>query len=234
MSWVRNVTVVVGAAVGTVLLGGLFLSADYVVARTAVIHAPADTVYAQIADLKRTELWMPFKKEDPSMVYTFGDVTVGKGARYTWTSEKMGDGVYTIVDEDVGQRVVVLLEFSGWGNSAESSFDITANGDETEVVWVTRGTEGMPIFGPYVALLMDSMMGPMFEAGLKDLEVVAQQAERDAEVAAKKAAADRGQADAARAAAQAAAVREAAAAIGASTPAVATPPPTPPIGPSPN
>ena len=42
----------------------------------------------------------------------------------------------------------------------------------TEVKWIMKGNMDMPVFGGYFALMMDSMVGPMFDRGLAKLKQV--------------------------------------------------------------
>jgi uncharacterized membrane protein len=69
---------------------------SYRVERSIGIEAPAERVYAHIADLKQWPAWSPWAQRDPNMEMEFSEVTTGVGAWSAWDSESEGRGRQTI------------------------------------------------------------------------------------------------------------------------------------------
>jgi len=57
--------------------------------------------------------------------------------------------------------------FDEYPCQAKMSYE--ADGPKTRVVWEMSGETGMPVVGGYFALMMDGMVGPLFEEGLSML-----------------------------------------------------------------
>jgi hypothetical protein len=67
--------------------------AEFRVARTTTIAAPAPAVFAQVNDLPKWEAWNPWAKLDPAMKQTYEGAPAGIGAIYTWAgNHEVGEG----------------------------------------------------------------------------------------------------------------------------------------------
>lgn len=198
MSAARNVGIGVAALAGTVLVAGVLLPSRYTVSRSVVIDVPVDVVFDQIIDVKRAEAWSVWKAEDPSMAITYDTITAGEGAHYSWTSEKMGAGSYTITRVEFNRRVVGKLEMEDGSEPAETTFLLEEVDQQTRVTWSLDGKQSVPVLGPYLALGMNRIVGPSFEKGLQMLSQAAKEAQVAAEKRAKELAAMKAAADAAR------------------------------------
>lgn len=160
------------------LLVGLVLPTDYAVSRSVVITADPGKVHRYVADLKLWEEWTPWKENDPSLQVTYGPTTSGIGASQTWKSDG-GDGELTLVGVDPNTGIDYSMAFVDDGTRYPASGSIThksvANG--TEVTWSMKGDmKGMGFLSGWFATFSDSMMGPLFEQGLKKLKAVVEKA----------------------------------------------------------
>ena len=63
------------------------------------MQATPAQVHAFVGDLEKWDEWTPWIEDDPSIVTTFGEKTVGVGAHQSWTSES-GDGELTLTQSD--------------------------------------------------------------------------------------------------------------------------------------
>lgn len=149
----------------------MLLPNTYKVERSVVINAPAEIVFDQVNDLQKTEAWSPWK--DPTMKITYGPLTAGKGASSSWESKDMGSGSQTIEESVPNSKVKIFLDFKGMG-TANAVFAIAPEGGSVKVTQEMNGEAGMNPVHRYMNLLMDKMIGPMFEKGLAGLKSVAE------------------------------------------------------------
>ncbi len=178
MSFMRTLALSTGLATFFFILSGMVLPATFRVERTATIQAPADTVFAQIADLRKTESWNPFIAEDPTTVVTYSEITSGVGAEYGWLGDDTGKGSMRITAVEPGGRVRAHLFFGNAGSQADADWLLTTDdGEVTTVRWAMWGEETFPVVGPYQAMFMDYFLGSRFDLGLERLSDAAVKAE---------------------------------------------------------
>lgn len=173
---------IVGIAVLVILVvvAGVLIYAStkpdtFRVERTVSIKAPPDKIFPLIVDLKSWTAWSPYEKKDPELKRSFGPVTSGKGATYSWDGNKnVGQGSMEILDASPG-KVVIKLDFVKpfeAHNTAE--FIVQPKGDSSSLTWAIYGPS--PIISKVMGLFinMDTMIGKDFEAGLADLKALAE------------------------------------------------------------
>ena len=120
--------------------------------------------------------WSPWEKKDPAMKRTFGAVTTGKGAVYTWEGNKnVGQGSMEIAESSPPSKVAIQLDFVKPFEAHNTvEFTLEPKGDATNLTWAMQGHT------PYVAKIihvffdMDSMVGKDFEAGLASLKALSE------------------------------------------------------------
>lgn len=162
-----------------VLLGvGFFLPREVHVERKVTIDAPAEVVFGLTNDLHQFEKWTPWGKDrDPTIELEYGGAPAGKGAWYTWESQKLGAGKLEIVDSQPPAAVDMLLTIREDGGApADVAFKLEAiDGAKTNVTWSLDTDMGQWPPGRYFGLFMDKMLGGDFEKGLANLKAVAEQ-----------------------------------------------------------
>ncbi len=145
------------------------------VERTVTIDAPPDKIFPLIVDLKSWTAWSPYEKKDPELKRSFGPITSGKGATYSWDGNKnVGQGSMEILDAAPG-KVVIKLDFVKpfeAHNTAE--FIVQPKGNSSSVTWAIYGPS--PIVSKVMGLFMnmDTMIGKDFEVGLANLKALAE------------------------------------------------------------
>ena len=168
------------AVVVVIVIGGILIHAatkpdSFRVQRTVSIKAPPGKIYPMINDLKAWAAWSPYEKKDPAMKRTFGAVTAGKGATYSWEGDKnVGQGNMEIL-ESTPQKVVIKLDFlKPFEAHNVAEFTLVPKGDTTDVTWAIYGPS------PYMSKVMttfmnmDKMIGSDFDKGLADLKAAAE------------------------------------------------------------
>jgi len=174
-------TVKIIAILVAVLIAGVLLFAAtkpdiFRVQRSTVIQAPPGKVFALINDYRNWGAWSPWEKKDPAMKRTFGPVTAGKGALYSWEgNQDVGQGSMEIAESMPPSKVVILLNFVKPFEAHNTVFfTLEPKGDTTNVVWAMQGDT--PYFAKilHVFMDMDAMVGKDFEAGLANLKAAAE------------------------------------------------------------
>ncbi len=156
------------------LILGLFLPKDYLVSRKIEIDASPEVIHRYVGDLKKWELWEPWSDGDPSLLTTLGEQTEGVGANSSWQGRD-GDGSLRFTASDPARGIAMDLFFNSgaWKSSSQIKYQELAP-EKTEVQWTMQGKVEAPIIGGYFAMLMDRMIGPMYDIGLSRLKKLAE------------------------------------------------------------
>ena len=152
--------------------------AEFRVARSATMSAPAQVVYAQVEDLRKWEAWNPWQKIDPAMKLTFAGPATGPGASYSWVgNNQVGEGRLTIMESRPNDLVRIKLEFmKPFAATNTATFTFKSEGDKTTVIWSMEGRNNFIAKALHLVMNMDKMVGGQFEKGLADLKLVAEAA----------------------------------------------------------
>jgi uncharacterized protein YndB with AHSA1/START domain len=152
------------------------MPATFTVQRSLDIRAPADRLYPHIADFHAWAAWSPYEKKDPAMTRRFSGAASGVGAVYEWEGNKnVGKGRMEVLEATAPSKVRIALHFMKpfeARNTAEFTF--VPRGDSTTVTWAMYGPQ--TFMGRVMGLFinMDRMIGGDFEAGLRNLKVLAE------------------------------------------------------------
>lgn len=146
------------------------------VARSTVVKAPPDKIFALINDYRQWTAWSPYETKDPQMKRTFSSVSAGKGATYAWEGDStVGAGNMTIADSTPPSKVAIKLNMvKPIAASNDVTFTLTPKGGDTSVTWEMQGA--VPYFAKVIHVFfdMDKMVGGDFEAGLGKLKTAAE------------------------------------------------------------
>jgi hypothetical protein len=143
------------------------------VERSASIAAPADSLYAHIANFHAWDNWSPWAKLDPKMKQEFGGADGTVGANYSWSSamDKVGQGRMTLTETQPSSKVAIKLEFlKPFKSTSTTTFSLVPDGARTRVTWAMDGP--MNFMSKFMCLFMsmDKMVGGDFEKGLANLK----------------------------------------------------------------
>ena len=170
----KKTLIALGSVLVLLVLLGICLPEEYSLERSIVIDAEPSAIHALVGDLERWDEWAPWKEDDPSIVTTFGERTRGVGASQTWIGRE-GDGELSFTAADPARGIEYDMAFIQGETRMPSHASILYRSLEeggTEVRWAMEGAMPGPVIGGYFALLLDSMAGPMFVAGLEKLKLV--------------------------------------------------------------
>lgn len=165
--------VVVGLA-ALLFVGGFALSGEFRAVRSTQIQAPPDKVYALIADPREWKRWSVWNWRDPAMAITYSGPPSGAGAVWEWKSKTEGDGRMTFTAAEPGKRLAFELYFPDFGTTSAGVLDLAPSGSGTQVTWTMNGNMGRNPLYRWMALFMDRVVGPDFEAGLANLKALAE------------------------------------------------------------
>ena len=174
LKWVVALVVLVVAGVVVV---GLFLPSQYDIERSVTIDAPPQMVFRYLNDLEQWKHWEPFSESDVSIVTQRGVVTAGVGATQSWSGDS-GSGSLTFTMADPAKGIAYDLDFDGYDPASAQMLFEGVDG-KTVLTWSMQGKVSTPVVGGYFVLLLDAMIGPMYDDGLDNIKRVA-----EAEVAA--------------------------------------------------
>ncbi len=155
-------------------LGGMLLSPKFKVSRSVVVAAPADKVYALVANPRGWKSWSVWNQRDPAMKVTYSGPESGAGAAWAWTSASEGDGKMTFTAAEPPRRVAFDLYFPDFGTTSTGELTFAPEGNATKVTWLMNGDMGSNPLFRWFALFADGMVGKDFAAGLAKLKVVAE------------------------------------------------------------
>jgi hypothetical protein len=140
------------------------------VERSALVPAPPDVVFAQIANLRAMDTWSPYAHMDPEMQIRYEGPEAGVGARSSWEGPQMGTGSLTVTGTQPGRSVDMALDMlTPMEAHNRIRFTLAPEAGGTRVTWRMQGESGF--LGKAIGLVvdMDGMVGGQFEQGLAAL-----------------------------------------------------------------
>lgn len=171
VKWVLGIVVALAAVL---LLGGMALSSKFTVVRSTSVAAPADKIYALVADPRHWKEWGIWSRRDPAMKITYSGPPEGAGAGWAWQSESQGDGKMSFTAAEPGKRVAYDLYFPDFGTTSHGDLVFAAEGSGTKVTWTMNGDMGRNPLFHWMGLFADSMVGKDFDGGLANLKTLAE------------------------------------------------------------
>lgn len=112
---------------------------EYKVKRSKVIKAQKSVVFSYVNDYKNWEDFGSWKDDDPNIVFTYSDTTIGKGASYSWKGNS-GEGKTTTIFEKENDSIAQKGIFSGNDSKGYLTFKDTTGG--TKITWYSEGKLG--------------------------------------------------------------------------------------------
>lgn len=165
---------IVGALALALVAVGFFLPSTYEVRRSVEVRAEAAKVYDLVADPRVWGKWSVWQKRDPKMELAFSGPAFGQGAKWSWKSATEGSGQMEFTRVEPNRLIEYSLYFPEMGTRSSGVFTFEAAGGGTRVTWTNAGDMGGNPLKHYLAVGMDRLVGPDFEAGLAGLKALAE------------------------------------------------------------
>lgn len=174
MKIVQWTLAVVGALVLALVAGGIFAPSSFLVSRSAVINAPPKKIYDLVVEPRQWAKWSVWNQRDPAMKITYKGPPFGMGARWEWVSKSEGSGSMEFTHVEPDKAVEYALAFPEYNMKTTGALRLDPEGNGTRITWTNAGDVGGNPLKHYLALNMDRMVGPDFEAGLANLKALAE------------------------------------------------------------
>ncbi|MBP6731703.1 MAG: SRPBCC family protein [Chitinophagales bacterium] len=160
--------------------GIYFLPNTYTLTNSIEINRPVQLVYGQVADFKKWPAWSPWHEKEPTAKFTYDGAPNTEGQKMSWDGEKVGAGYMTLVVAGENEALVCSDVFTRpMDATAKDYWRFEANGDKTNVVWITSGGLKYP-FGRLFGLAVDKVVGEDERKGLANLKKVCEAMEMPA------------------------------------------------------
>lgn len=174
MKLVKALFGLVALLAAVLLLGGLLLSGRFSVERSVSVAAPAERVYALVADPREWRRWSVWNQRDPNMQMAYSGAPAGAGAAWAWQSASQGNGSLGFTAAEPARRLAFELRFDDFGTPSTGEFRFAPEGAGTRVTWAMQGDMGRNPLYRWFALFADRMVGPDFADGLARLKQLAE------------------------------------------------------------
>ncbi len=164
-----------GLVVVACLVGYMWLPSSYEVSRSIAIDAPPNTVFPLVNTPARWPEWDPWQRIDPNMKNSTSGPESGVGAKRDWdsTNPEVGKGSFEITESVPNERVVTLVVLPEYDSTSTGTFVLERTANGTQVTW-TSNAEDLSGVMKVMSILMEQMLGPMFEDGLGNLKELAE------------------------------------------------------------
>lgn len=166
------------AFIGTLALAalaiGFFLPSTFEVKRSVVINAPEARIYDEIVDPREWKKWSVWMRRDPHMDVDYSGPPFGQGAKWAWKSKSEGSGSMEFTRVQPNKRIEYSLTFADFNMRSTGEFVLEPGAGGVRVTWSNRGEVGSNPLKHFLAVSMDRLVGPDFEAGLANLKTLAE------------------------------------------------------------
>lgn len=140
---------------------------DFFVQRSNVINVPKSIVFNYMNDFKNWEAWDARKEDDATIKYNYPELTIGKGAYYSWNGSD-GTGKIATTFVKINDSIVQKAVVSDNEYHSNISFKDTIGG--TKVTWISKGkVDFMTKIKATFSGGINQMMGTMYERNLSNL-----------------------------------------------------------------
>jgi uncharacterized protein YndB with AHSA1/START domain len=174
MKFVQWTLAVIGAIALLLVAAGFFLPSSFAIQRSIEINAQPRKIYDLIVEPKKWKDWSVWTRRDPDMRIMYSGPPFGMGAKWSWASKSEGTGNMEFTRVEPDKAVEYSLGFPDFNMRSTGALRLEPAGNATRVTWTNNGDVGGNPVKHYLAVMMDRMVGPDFEAGLANLKALAE------------------------------------------------------------
>lgn len=159
-----------------IIAGSLYFATQdgkYDIKTTHEINAPRQVVYDIVNEYKTWEEWGPWKKEEPTMVFNYADVTSGKGASYSWQAEVSGKMSTTNVVTYKHIDQAMTIQTPGGERKPEVYWDFESTERlATKITWGIKGEHTLldKVYFYFSGVDFEADMIDMHKKGLQGID----------------------------------------------------------------
>lgn len=148
---------------------------DMNIKRNITIQSSPDIIFNLVNHLPSLESWLPWLEQDSTMVLNFSDIKEGVGAKYSWTSDKMGNGNTEIIESVTNESIKTKLSLDG-NEGSFGNWTFKNEGERTAVSWGMSSEDPIPIYKRGVMLIMGikNQLSSNFDLGLLNIKEIAE------------------------------------------------------------
>ncbi|HPH84917.1 MAG TPA: SRPBCC family protein [Ferruginibacter sp.] len=153
-----------------VTLISLLMPSKVMTARSVVIHAPADRVFAEIKDLRKWKDWHPVFMQDSNEIQ-YSNPSSGVNATATWMSNQKKN-TFQITDTIQNQLTANLTREGEKDVANIIALAPVSDSNGVQVEWkVITPLKWYP-WEKFSGIFIDKMTGPGYEAALNNLKIL--------------------------------------------------------------
>lgn len=143
----------------------------YDIKDSMVIQAPPEVVFNKVNDYKNWETWGPWKKEDPTIRFTYAEKTAGEGGSYSWDGEINGSMTTTKVIPNKEIEQDLTLDTPGGERHPKVFWEFEEVAEGTNVTWRITGKHTLldKVFFSLRGMDFKTQMHEMNIAGLEGI-----------------------------------------------------------------
>jgi hypothetical protein len=167
----KKILIAFAALVALVLAGGFVLPSKFRVERSTTINAPAEAVYAHVANLRRWQDWSPWSAgKYPGTRWVSGGTEMGVGAVHSWSGSDVGNGTLSLTQADPKTGVAYDMALEQGRYVIHGRISFAPAGQGTQVTWVDEGDIGGNPLKHYAVLFLKPALGGKLEEALAGLK----------------------------------------------------------------
>lgn len=160
-----------------IIAGSIYIATKdgkYQIEESIVIEAPVSVVFEEVNDFTNWENWGPWASGTDDIIITYSEITRGKGAAYSWKSEKEGDGeiITTAITPNTAleQDLTFISKYGKTNSKITWVFEEVEEG--TKVTWGMQGEQSFmeKLAFNFKDTSFSELMRPMFKEGLENLK----------------------------------------------------------------
>lgn len=150
---------------------GFFLPAKVNLERSTVINQDRDKIFKVLNSLTHFNKWSPWFEYDPNADYVLSGPESGVGSTLTWQgNDKIGTGSNEIIESKENEFIRMKFYFGKSESPAFSKVSVSKVENGTKVTWAFYNDFGYNVFYRYFGLVLEKMIAPDYEKGLKKLK----------------------------------------------------------------
>ncbi len=142
--------------------------------RSIVIHAPADSIFAQINSFQNWVNWNPWQNKDTTMRISYYGPVAGVGATQQFKGES-GYGKLSIVESVPNSYIIFTLQFEDMTpQNGVYNLEDEGNGNTRLIFSMDISAGNNPVLR-YMNFIMKWMMQKDFETALANIKLITEQ-----------------------------------------------------------